>query len=248
MNHRRSTQLLLAAAAVAATSLLAACGSGSSASADAISEGDATTSAPADPSTTSTGGVTAEDLLTDADTVYVEDAADWFAVETWTDAGQQLFGPCAQTGLADTGAPSVEGRAFELRNLDAGAPEVRGDLLTQVVAEYDDQAAATKAWSTVNGWLEECGGRPDAITDYRALQTRKVAVPGADAVITDSHYGPLPKELDDGHSAYIMETGVLRSGSRLTVITSVIVGQDYNFLHSTPVERMLAPAAERLQD
>lgn len=247
MNHHRSTQLLLAAAAIAAPALLAACGNEPSASAEGVG-GAPSTSALPDPTDTVEPAVTADDLLTDADTVYAEDAADWFTVDTWSEPGQVLLGPCADTSLADTGASSVQGREFELRNLDPGAPEVRGDRLTQVVAEYDDEAAATKAWSKVNGWLEECNSRPDAITDYRALQTRKVEVPGADAVITDSHYGPLPQDLDDGHSAYLMETGVLRTGNRLTVITSVVVGQDYNFLDGTPVEKMLVPAAERLQD
>jgi hypothetical protein len=246
VSNRRPTQLLLAAAALAAPALLAACGTEPSASADTGAVSAATTPVAGTPTAGPKAGVTAEHLLSDADTVY-SDGADWFTLETWTNAAQELFVTCAATGLADTGATSVEGRSYELRNLEPGAPEVRGDSLVQVVAEYDDEAAATKAWSTVNGWLQECDSRPDHVTDYRALQTRKVAVPGADAVITDSHYGPLPKELDDGYSAYIMETGVLRTGNRLTVITSTVVGQDYNFVGGTPVERMLVPAAERLQ-
>ncbi|WP_435772069.1 hypothetical protein [Nocardioides sp. SYSU DS0651] len=230
MHVRRSAQLLLAAA-LAAPALLTACGEGPAVPAAAGSVPD---------------GVSAEHLLTDDDTVYVEGAADWFATSTWTRAGQELFGPCAMTGLADTGATSVAGREFELRNLEPDAPAVRGDRLTQVVAEYPSEAAAIRAWSTVNGWLEECTGRPDELTDYRALQTRKVPVPEADAVVTDSHFGPLPAELRDGDATHLMETGVLRVGDRLTVVTSVVVGSDYDFIGGTPVERMLVPAAERL--
>ena len=242
--NRRSTQLLIAATALAAPALLSACGTETT---DArLASGTPSSSAPA-----ASSGVTAGDLLTDADTVYVPGAADWFTVETFAGDAEAVFNPCAAGSLAETGATSVQGREFELRNLQKGAPEVHGDFLVQMVAEYDDEAAATKAWSTVNGWLEECEARPADLTEYRALQTRKVAVPGADAVITDSHYGPLPEELDDGHSTHIMETGVARVGNRLTVITSVVVAQDYNFLEEdggTPVEQMLPLAAERLQD
>ncbi|NHA01670.1 hypothetical protein G5V59_23280 [Nocardioides sp. W3-2-3] len=46
-----------------------------------------------------------------------------------------------------------------------------------------------------------------------------------------------------------METGLVRVGNRLAVLTSVIVGQDYNFLDEdggTPVNRMLPKAAARM--
>jgi hypothetical protein len=43
-----------------------------------------------------------------------------------------------------------------------------------------------------------------------------------------------------------METGVVRKGDRVVVLTSVVVGQDYDFLDGTPVERMLPKAAARL--
>lgn len=237
--NRRTTQLLLAATALTASSLLAACGEGTSSAAATGADSPA-------PGPT----VSVDDLLTDDDTVY-SDGADWFTTSTTKGDGRAVFNTCAASGLADTGALAVQTREFELRNTIDTDIEVNGDRLTQVVAQYDDEAAATKAWSTVNGWLEECASRPDALTDYRALQTRKVdvGVDGADAVITDSHYGPLPADLADGEGAFIMETGVLRVGDRLTVITSVIVGQDYNFLEEeggTPVNQMLPRAAALL--
>lgn len=237
--NRRTTQLLLAATALTASSLLAACGE------------DTTTAAAAAADNPATGRtVSVDDLLTDDDTVH-SDGADWFTTSTTEGDGEAVFNTCAESGLVDTGALAVQTREFELRNTIDTDVEVSGDRLTQVVAQYDDEAAATKAWSTVNGWLEECAARPDALTDYRALQTRKVdvGVDGADAVITDSHYGPLPADLADGEAAYIMETGVVRVGDRLTVITSVIVGQDYNFLEEdggTPVNQMLPRAAALL--
>jgi hypothetical protein len=252
--NRRSTQLILAATAFAAPALLAACGTESADAGSVTPSSTAPVSASVStPATPAAGGLTVANLLTDDDTVYSPGAADWFRLGTGREAldGQgDLAHPCLAEGLTGLGATEVVRADFELRNLEAGAPEVTGDHLTQLVAEFGSEAKAIEAWSIVNRMVQECEERPDAITDYRSLQTRKVAVPGADAVISDSHYGPVPKELDpQGEAAYIMETGALQSGSRLTVITSVIVGQDYNFLEEeggTPVQQMLAPAAKRL--
>lgn len=231
-------RLTLAAAAVAAATLLGACGT------DPTSDTSA-----ADGAGTPAAGLTTDALLTDADTVY-SDGADWFRTDAAEGDGQSVFNPCAQESLQGTGATSVVRADFELRNSAGDAPETAGDYLIEVVGEYDDEAAATKAWTTVNGWLEECSTLPADLPDYRALQTRPVDVDGADAVITDSHFGPVPKEADPtGDAAYIMETGVLRQGNRVVVLTSVIIGQDYNFLDEdggTPVNRMLPKAAARL--
>lgn len=233
---RQTTRLLLAASALALPALLAGCGDDPTPARATAAD---TPKAPA--------GLTTAVLLTDADTIY-SDGADWFRTGAGEGDGQSVFHPCAAQALAGTGATSVVRGDYELRNSEAGAPEVSGDSLTQVVARYDDEAAATQAWSTVNGWLEECAARPAELRDYRALQTRKVAVPDSDdAVITDAHLGPVAKEIDpSGDAAYIVETGVLRKGTELVVLTSVIVGQDYNFVGPTPVEQMLPKAAGRL--
>lgn len=240
-------RLTLAVAAAAAATLLGACGADPST--DSSADNGADTTPTGSPSSTPATGLTTDALLTDDDTVY-SDGADWFRTSAAEGDGQSVFNPCAQESLQGTGAASVVRADFELRNSATDAPDTAGDHLVQVVGEYDDEAAATKAWSTVNGWLEECSTLPDDLPDYRALQTRKVDVDGADAVITDSHFGPVPKEADPtGDAAYIMETGVLRKGNRVVVLTSVIIGQDYNFLEEeggTPVNRMLPKAADRL--
>lgn len=239
MNHHRRTRILLGLAALAAPALLTACGAEKSTDPDAAA-GDPTSTG------TTTAGLTTDHLLTDAETVY-SDGADWFRTSAFEGDGQDVFNPCAAQSLEGTGATSVVRADFELRNSDDPSAAITGDFFVQVVGEYDDEAAAEQAWSTINGWLEECRPRPAGVSEYRALQTRKVAVPDGDAVITDSHYGPVPKEVDEyGDAAYIMETGVLRKGNRVTVLTSVIIGQDYNFVDGTPVEQMLRPAGERL--
>lgn len=242
---QRSPLPAIALVTLAALSALTGCSDDTPVAAD-----PGPTTSPTAPATTPaplTGAV----LLTDDDTVY-SDGADWFRLGTGDedlDGNGDLAHPCVPDGLTRTGATSVVRADFELRNSADPGVEVTGDLMVELVAQYADEAAAEAAWSTVNGLLEECVDRPAAITDYRALQTRKVAVPGSDAVLTDSHFGPVPPEVDPtGDAAYIMETGVLRRGDRLVLLTSVVVGQDYDFVGGTPVERMLPKAARRVAE
>ncbi|MEV4999465.1 hypothetical protein [Nocardioides sp. LML1-1-1.1] len=238
MQHR----LALAVAALATTGLLAGCGDDST-GADPSPTGTPTSTP------TSPASLGKDVLLTDDDTVY-SDGADWFRTEAFEGDGQDVFNPCTRESLEGTGATSVFRANFELRNSAAKAPEVNGDFLTQVVGEYADEAAATAAYDEITGWLAHCSPRPEGMEEYRSQPPREVKVDGATAQIVDSTYGPAPKEIDPtGDAAYIMETGLVRQGARLSVLTSVIVGQDYNFTEEdggTPVNRMLPKVAARM--
>lgn len=243
--NRRSTQLLLAATVFAAPALLSACG------------GDATADQSADDRGAGAGApartVSVEDLLTDADTVY-SDGADWFRLGTGDETlsgNGDLAHPCLAQGLSGTGASEVLRADFELRNTADPSVEVTGDRLTQLVGQYDDAAAARAAYEKVATTVAACEDRPAAITEFRSLDERDVAIDDATAQIVDALYGPVPKEVDPyGDSAHIMETGLAVSGDRLVVLTSVIIGQDYNFLEEdggTPVNQMLPTAVDRLR-
>ncbi|GAA4811879.1 hypothetical protein ACFQ0K_04325 [Nocardioides caeni] len=241
--NRRSTPLFIAAMAFAAPALLTAC------SDDTTTVADETTpvSSTGSPSSST---LTADVLLTDADTVY-SDGADWFRLATGDedlDGHGDLAHPCLAEGLNGTGASQVVRADFELRNTQEPDIEVQGDLLTELVGQYDDAAAAEAAYDAVVAAVTECAERPAAITDFRSFEPRAVDA-GTEALIVDAHFGPLPEALEDGDSAYIMETGVALDGDRVVVLTSVIVGQDYNFLDEdggTPVNQMLPVAVDRL--
>lgn len=236
-------RIALAVAALAASGLLAGCGEDTAADAG-DNPTETPTSTPADAPELTTAAV-----LTDDDTVY-SDGADWFRTGAADGDGQDVFNPCARESLKGTGATRVARGDFELRSSAAQAPEVDGDFMVEVVGEYPDEAAATAAYDDVTGWLAHCSPRPQGMAEYRAQKPRPVTVEGATAQIVDATYGPVPKELDPtGDMAYIMETGLVRVGNRLAVLTSVIVGQDYNFLDEdggTPVNRMLPKAAARM--
>ncbi|HWI42918.1 MAG TPA: hypothetical protein VNS81_04825 [Nocardioides sp.] len=192
--------------------------------------------------------VSAANLITDDDTVYVPGAADWFTTDTSPGDGQSVFHPCAREALAGLGATSVFRRDFELRNLEAGAPDVKGDYLGEAVAQFRSEEDARAAYDTVARWVLDCDGHiPEATTYTVVPKAHSVDVPDGDAVIYDAHWGPVPKEIDPyGDSAYIGETGIALVGDRISVLTSVVVGQDYDFVGKTPVEQMLPKAAARL--
>lgn len=239
MQHR----IALAVTALATAGLLAGCGEDKAADAG-NDPTTAPTSTPADAPELTTAAV-----LTDDDTVY-SDGADWFRTGAADGDGQDVFNPCARESLKGTGATRVVRGDFELRSSAAQAPEVNGDFLVEVVGDYPDEAAATAAYDEVTGWLAHCSPRPEGMEEYRAQKAHPVTVEGATAQIVDSTYGPAPKEIDPtGDAAYIMETGLVRAGTRLAVLTSVIVGQDYDFAEEdggTPVTRLLPKAAARM--
>jgi hypothetical protein len=193
--------------------------------------------------------VSEADLMTDDDTEYMLGATDWFATDTVEGDGQAAFHPCAQAGLEDLGAESVLQRNFELRNLEPGAPQPKGSHLNESIAQFGSAEEARAAYDEVAQWVVDCEGRMAGATEYKITdKARTVEVPGADAVVYDMQWGPVPPELEDPYAemGFFSETGIVVAGDRIAVLTLVTTGQDYNFSEGTPVERMLPRAAERL--
>lgn len=200
---------------------------------------------------TRSGPLGQHDLLTDDDTVY-SDGADWFATDTSEGDGQAAFHPCARSSLTGLGATAVFQRDFEMRNTDDPTVEVTGDRLVEAVAQFPDAATAAAAYDTIADWVQDCTEKmaPTDTPDYEAFEPRPVAtgLDDSEAQVIDAHYGPVPEDIDPyGDAAFIAETGLVRVGDRIAVLDSAIVGQDYNFVDGTPVERMLPVAADRLQ-
>ena len=197
-----------------------------------------------------------DDLLTDAETEHIPEAVDWFATDTVEGDGQAPAHPCARSSYAGLGAEAVLQRNFEMRNLlpDADKVVVETASLNETIAEFPTAVEARAAYDSVAEWILTCpdGRFPDADRVNIVPQARSVDLPGGDAIIYDISWGPVPKELDPyGDEGFINETGIVLVDDRIAVITLTVTGQDYNFLPEdggTPMERMIPPAAERLQD
>ena len=188
--------------------------------------------------------VSEANLLSDDDTVYSE-GADWVTTDTYAGDGQSAFNVCARSSVSDLGATSAVRRDYELRG--TGGEPAPGDVASGVVAEFASEAEAQAAYETIAGWVADCEQPlPDSDRyDFGGADPVAVPVPG-EAQLLYSTYGPVAEEIDPyGDLSYIMETGLVRSGDRISVLTTTVVGQDYNFF-VTPVERMLPIAADRL--
>ncbi|MBM0124656.1 hypothetical protein [Pimelobacter simplex] len=191
------------------------------------------------------------DLLTDDDTVY-RDGADWFANATSESTDQDTFHMCARSSLSGLGATAAFHREFVMRNTADPTVPVLGDHFVEAVAQFPDAASAAAAYDTIAGWVQDCAEQLVATDtpDYEAFEPRPVdtGLDDSEAQVVDVHYGPVPKDIDEsGDAAFIAETGLVRVGDRIAVLSSVVVGQDYNFTDGTPVERMVPVAADRLQ-
>ncbi|MCR1784357.1 hypothetical protein KVF89_17580 [Nocardioides carbamazepini] len=228
--RRRRTTLVAGGAALAVaaviTPILALTGNGG--------DRDLTTKDPA-------AALSEHDLLTDDDTVY-SDGADWFAIDP--EEGTAAFRFCEPRSLSDFGAASTRRRDFELRNAEVSV-EVSGDAFRESIGQFPDVASAREAYDEVVAFVQECGARVGRTFDPRPVDP---GVGDSEAVVVDGHYPGVPEDLDPyGDAAYISEVGVARVGARIAVLDSVIVGQDYNYVDGTPVERMIPVAADRLQ-
>ena len=237
---RRRTHVLVAggsalAVAAVAVPVFALAGGG----------GKAETVDPADRTTLS-----AADLMTDAETEYTApdepDGADWHATDTLEDDEITRFSPCVEAPLSSLGASAVLQRAFGMRGPDGrAAPD---NWMTETIAEFDDEAAAREAYDAVAHQVVGCQGIYPGEETF-SLSGPTTVDPGVDgeAEVYLTMHRPVPEEVEpSGEFGYFMETGLVVTGDRLSVITSVVVGMDYNFMDGTPVERMIPAAAELL--
>lgn len=197
--------------------------------------------------------VEADDLLRDNDTVYFPNEKSAFeTTDTYEGDGQATFHPCQQQKISALGATSSVTRFYDyVVPPEAGdVVEVSGDGLVEMVAQFEDEAAAQAAYDTFTQWVLDCDTIPEADEVNVQPQARPVDVASGEAAIYDLSWGPVPEEVDPyGDSAFINETGVVLQGSRIAVLALTIVGQDYNFLDEdggTPVNRMLPIAADRM--
>jgi hypothetical protein len=185
------------------------------------------------------------DLLTDDDTVH-SDGADWFEIAP--EDGTAAFRFCERKNLTDFGATSTRWRDFELRNTLDPAIDVEGDAFRESIGQFPDIASASAAYDAIARFIEDCAD-PAPGSVPRGFEPRPVDVglKDSEAQVTDLQAGPAEEIDPSGQEAYLGEIGIVRVGNRIAVLDAVIVGQDYDFVDGTPVERMLPTAADRLR-
>lgn len=198
---------------------------------------------PIDPSTTF-HGVGEINVLTDADTVAVNNSTHWSHTIDRIDNGNIADGICTAQGLDALGATTMFRRDWALD--DASGPVTDGttaDELSETVGAYDSPAAARAAVEQIAAGIATCNTPMPPARHYTADRPQNIDTgdPSDMAMLIESRYVPS----GSGGNGRLMETGLIASGDRVAVVTMTVGGQDLN-LSPTPVEQMMATAAERL--
>lgn len=186
-------------------------------------------------------GIGAANLLTDDDAVYPNGGGDWDGGVT-SQGEQATSSPCQPTSFADLGATDVWQRDFTFYS--DGVPTTDGSgFLNETITEYADAEAAAAAYDQILGWFEECA--PANPSDWGPGAWNQIEAAGAEsAEQMVVFYEPVDEDLPQDFS-YILDTGLVRTGNRVALLTQQGLGMDYNFT-TTPVQQMLPVAADRL--
>jgi len=183
--------------------------------------------------------LTAENLITseDAGPAY-GGAGDWAVSSSYRGDGQDVFHQCTPSALADFGAQPVFRRDFDL-----DPARVPTGWMTAIAGEFRDAASARAAYDDLSAALRDCDQSVTVPKNYALDREEDVPI-GVDGeahriLATYDFSGP------DIHAKAIMETGLVLSGDRIEIVTSVLGAQDYDF-ENPPMEAILPRAAERL--
>lgn len=171
-------------------------------------------------------------LLRDQDTVLTDEVR-------WQRApGADDPATCHESSLADLGAAATLDRSWWV---DSGIHS-----LTQLAAEFPSGAEARDAYDEISTWLADCtpAGASEATT--AALAESDVPVDG-EVTGFRTTYRLDGEEGGEAFNDHLLISGIVVSGNRLTVLSHDMPdGAEVAVPGSTPVERMVPTAAERL--
>lgn len=166
---------------------------------------------------------------------------------TWTTAGnrnregRKPFGTCQKFAMTSIGATDVRVRKYE--------PALQDPTSTaaNLVADFPDVKTAKRAYEVLRSWRDQCAEELSRHNRQEVGQLRSVALPGAPEAVAHWYlltYGPPRSEPDAG---YFDAQGLVRVGSRISVLQMRTVGQDYNYRPGRePMVAAVRASAERL--
>lgn len=167
-------------------------------------------------------------LLTAAELPQLNDTAAWTVRRTGP-IGSDPFGRCQEFDLLSIGATTAVERSFTHEE----------DTAAQVVAEFPDAQNATRAGKVLESWHRDCAERVRGRNVTLSPITPVPVAAGTAWWYLLRHATP-----QDGH---FHSFGVLRSGSRMTLVQMDHDGQDHNYeAGADPMELALRAAAGKL--
>lgn len=147
----------------------------------------------------------------------------WKPIGTENGERRQPVWACQVTDFMAIGATDVSVRRFTGQPGAPGSARARSAVIT-----FADETSAKRAYAVLQAWHDRCEDRLE--DDYRRVRVDDAAtaveVDGGPAQWRLAIYGPVP---DDSDAGFFDATGYVRNGERISLVTMVSVGQDYNY-------------------
>jgi hypothetical protein len=148
----------------------------------------------------------------------------WKTIGTANREGRQTVWACQVTDFSSIGATDVWVRRL------VGRPGGRDSATTRsAVISFADPQSAARGFAVLRSWHDRCEDQLQQQGYQRArvdAAPTDVNVASGDAEWRLAIYGPVKGEQDAG---YFDATGYVKEGSRISLVTMVNVGQDYNY-------------------
>ena len=168
----------------------------------------------------SQGSLSAKSLPTSDDAVFFS-GSDWVERTTAHDQGEQA-NPCLTHPLADLGAVDTWRRDFRAQPAIGPAKKT---FLVATVSDFASPEIAAEAYERIFADVDQCEFNVDAepnTMDHRSVDLDDLGDAGQ--VVTTSWVDPY--DPDAQNARIIVDTGVVRVGSRLLVVTQQYIGQE----------------------
>jgi len=148
----------------------------------------------------------------------------WKTIGTSNEEGRRPVWACQVTDFSSIGATDVWVRRF------VGRPGGRDSATTRsAVISFADPQSAARGFAVLRSWHDRC---EDQLRQQGHKRVRVDAAPtdvqvgSGDAEWRLAVYGPVEGDPDAG---YFDATGYVKEGSRISLVTMVNVGQDFNY-------------------
>jgi hypothetical protein len=190
-----------------------------------------TSSAPVTPSPSATPGTSptsggapglAGRLLSAGEMPGFNDDYLWTAGRTAPESPSSSFGTCQRFSTTSIGAE----RALVRRFRSAAGAAAPGDSAGELVAEFPDAQTARRAFAVLKAWRARCADRLKGHTRPRVGALQDVPVTGGSGGWYLLTYGPVPGDPD---AQFFDAQGMAVVGSRITMVSMVLAGQDYDY-------------------
>lgn len=158
-------------------------------------------------------------LLPAADVPGFNDEFTWTEGATETQEPAELAGTCHKFELTSIGAEEVAYRTYE-------PAEGGGSMGSELVADFPDDATASRAFDVLQSWRRDCAKRLKKFDRVDVGDLVDVPTDGGSGAWYLLTYGPVQGDPDAG---YFDAQGIALVGDTIAVVRLASVGQDYNY-------------------